>query len=110
MAEVKREAEWHKFSSVRLADGQRGFEIAAGLNDYGDGPARTVGRVFGISDRDFAIAVAGPAMLNALRGVEHWLDVSEEEFEEMRPADRASHQKQLDAIRAAVASALGEAK
>lgn len=68
--DLKREDEWHKFSSIRLADGQRGFEIAAGINSRGDGPERTVGQVFGISDRDFGIAIAAPAMLNALREID----------------------------------------
>lgn len=104
-SDFQQEAEWHKFSSIRLADGQCGFEIAAGINSYGDGPERTICRVFGITDRDFAVVLAAPTMLNTLRSVEQWLDVSDEDFEAMHPVDRASHQEQLAAIRAAIAKA-----
>ncbi|WP_156448178.1 hypothetical protein [Sphingobium sp. CCH11-B1] len=99
---------WTIFSTIRRADGKVGHGLCAGINSYGDGPAHTVGEVFGFSKPDLSITLAATAMLDALRKVEHWLDVSEEEFASMHDVDAMTHREQLANVRAAIAKSLGE--
>lgn len=55
--------QWHKFATIREANGAMGIQIAAGVNVYGDGPERTVGRIVGFSAQDANLALAAPELL-----------------------------------------------
>lgn len=57
-------SKWHIFSTIREANGVQGIEVATGMNAYGDGPERTVARMFGLSDEDKATVLAAPELLD----------------------------------------------
>ena len=61
---------WYVFSTIVPANSPHGVEVAAGTNYRGDGPEKTVGRMFGFSDADKTLAMAAPELLAALEQIE----------------------------------------
>ncbi len=60
-------APWYEFSRSFRGGAKVGIEIGTGVNSYGDGPERIVGKLTGATPEDEAVVLAAPETLEALK-------------------------------------------